>query len=105
MGNMEPRRLHERGEEMGKKRGGIQEVPSCLLLPRELPFTCMFCDLLKTILTRSSPSSPSDEGHYQGRDAVTKTPVHARTPQPTLVDTVSPDHFLQCNAKGFGCSP
>lgn len=85
MGNMEPRRLHERGEEMGEKRGGIQEVPSCLLLPRELPFTCMFHDLLKTILTRSSPSSPLDEGHYQGRDvcshqepcACQNTPAHS----------------------------
>lgn len=33
MGNMEPRRLHETGEEMGEKSGGMQEVPSCLFCP------------------------------------------------------------------------
>lgn len=31
MGNMEPRRLHEREEKMGENRGGIQEVLSCPL--------------------------------------------------------------------------
>lgn len=67
MGNMEPRRLHERGEEMGERRGGIQEVPCCLVLPRELPFICGDHNLLKNILTRPSPSSQPDEGCYQGR--------------------------------------
>lgn len=70
MGNMEPRRL-QRGEEMGEKTAGIQEVPILPFappwVPRELLFICMVHDLLKAMLTIPAPPSPLDEGQLLGK--------------------------------------
>ena len=106
MGNMEPRRL-QRGEEMGEKRAGIQEVPILPFappwVPRELPFICTVHDLLKTMLTRPAPRSPSDEGQYQERDVHRSLGALCTPRHPSLLlwsqCHQTPDRFLQPWAK------